>query len=119
MQVIETKSKREKVRKVSALMNSIGNQIGSVWFHKRSNGELRKIAFRNHVTKPQYEKEPTGEKFLYKKAKDAEKDLRTIFDCNVLRYNNKGKLCGRGAYKSLPLDGVVRLKVGGVIYRFI
>jgi hypothetical protein len=119
MQVIETKSKREKVRRVKKLMNSIGNQIGAVWFYKRSDGSLRRMAFRNHVIHPTYEKEPTGEKFLYKKAQDAEKDLKTVFDLNVMRYNNKGRICGRGGFRSVPMENVIRLKVGGTIYRFV
>jgi len=119
MQVIETKSKREKVRRVKKLMNSIGNQIGAVWFYKRSDGSLRRMAFRNHVSHPTYEKEPTGEKFLYKKAMDSEKDLLTVFDCNVMRYNNKSRICGRGGFRSVPADSVIRLKLNGVIYKFI
>lgn len=119
MKVIKCKNAREKVRMVKKLMNSVGNQIGSVWFYKRSDGSLRKIAYRIHVTHPTYEKEPTSEKFLYKKAKDSEKNLITIFDTNFIRRNNKKRICGRGGYKSVGLDNVVRLKVGGEIYRFL
>jgi len=119
MQVIETKSKREKVRKVKSLMNSVGDNFGSVWFIRRKDGALRKMAYKLHVQHPTYAKEPTSDKFLYKKAMDSERDLMTVFDTNVIRYNNKNRMAGRGSYKSVPLDGVVRLQVGGVIYRFI
>ena len=49
MQVIETKSKREKVRRVKKLMESVGENFGSVWFYKRSDGALRKMCYRLHV----------------------------------------------------------------------
>jgi hypothetical protein len=119
MQVIETKSKREKVRRVKKLMESVGDNFGSVWFYKRSDGALRKMCYRLHVTNPSCAPKPTGNKFLYKKAMDSEKDLLTVFDTNLVRRNNKGKMCGRGGYKSVGLDNVIRLKVGGTIYRFI
>jgi hypothetical protein len=119
MQVIETKSKREKVRRVKKLMESVGENFGSVWFLRRKDGTLRKMAYKLHVQHPTYAKEPTSEKFLYKKAMDSEKSLITVFDTNFCRYNNKNRLCGRGSYKSVPLDNVIRLKVGGTIYRFI
>lgn len=119
MQVITVKSVKAKVRKVRKLMESVGNQFGAVWFIRRKDGKLRKMAYRLHVQHPSYEKVPTGKKFLYKKALDSEKNLLTVFDTNTLRYNNKKRLCGRGGFRSVPLDGVVRLKVNGEIYKII
>jgi hypothetical protein len=118
MQVLKVAG-RAKVRKVKSLIKSAGNHFFAVSFIKRSNGKLRRMSGRLHVYKPQYEKEPTGKKFLYKMARDAEKNLLTIFDANVLRYNNKNRLCGRGGFRSIPLNNVVRLKVGGTIYKFV
>ena len=119
MQVIETKSKREKVRRVKKLMESVGENFGSVWFLRRKDGTLRKMAYKLHVTNPSWAPKPTGENFLYKKTQDAEKNLITVFDTNFVRKNNTGRMCGRGGYKSLGLDSVVRLKVGGVIYKIV
>ena len=119
MKKLRIKNQRSKVARVKALMTGIGNLIGSVWFYKRSDGELRKMAYRLHVKEPTYEKKPTGKRFAYKKAIDSKKNLITLFDCNCLRYNSKKRLCGRGGWRSVPLDGVVRLKVGGEIYRFV
>ena len=119
MQVIKSKNTADKVRKVRKLMLSTGDLFGSVWSYKRSTGLLKKMAYRLRVQEPTYAPKPTGEKVLYKKAKDAEKNLITVFDTNMIRENNKHRMCGRGGYKSVPVDQVVRLKVGGEIYRFI
>ena len=117
MEIVTVKGSN-KIRKVNKLMNSIGNQIGSVHFIKRSDGKLRKMTYRLHVTHPTYEKEPNG-KFAFRKAMDSDKHLITVFDTNSLRYSKKGKLNGRGNYKCVPLNGVVRLKVNGTIYKFV
>lgn len=119
MKIVKTKNAKSKVKQVKELMTSVGNHIGSVWFIARGTGKLRKMAYRKNVHEPTYEKKPTGKRFAYKRALDSEKHLITVFDVNTLRYNTKGKLCGRGGWRSVPLDGVVRLKVGGEIYRFV
>ena len=98
------------------LLTSAGSNIGSVWFHKRSDGTLRKVSYRIGVSNPSYEKKPKGKRFLERKSRDAEKNLITVFDTNVMKYNDEGRLCGRGGYKSIPLDSVVRVKVNGVIH---
>ena len=92
MKKLRIKNSRSKVARVKSLMSGIGNQIGSVWFYKRSDGELRKMAYRLHVKEPTYEKKPTGQRFAYKKALDSEKNLITLFDCNCIRYNKKGRI---------------------------
>ena len=119
MKAINVKSEKSRVKMVKKLMESCGNQIGSVWFYKRSDGELRKMSYRLHVRTPTYEKKPHGKNIFYRKNKNAEKNLMTVFDTNVMRYNNKNRVCGRGGYKSIPIDGVIRLKVGGTIYKVI
>jgi hypothetical protein len=113
MKEVMFKTKRDRVRGVKKLIVSVKNQIGSVWFKARGTGKLRKMAYRLRVSHPQYEKVPEGNGI--KMRRDC--DLITVFDCNTLRYNRRGMLNGRGGYKSIPLDGVVRLKVGGEIYR--
>ena len=119
MQVVKVKSVKDKVRKVRSLITLAGNQIGSVHFIKRSDGTKRKMSYRLHVQKPTYASSPTGKRFKQKKAKDSDNNLITVFDTNAVRYNNKSRMCGRGEYKSIPLDGVTRIKVGGEIYKII
>ena len=107
---------RDKVRFVNRLIKESGNQMVGITFIKRSDGSRRMIAGRFRVSKPQYASIPSGKKMRYS-TKD--KNLAVIFDVNVLRYNNKGKLCGRGDWKSFGLEGVERFKTNGVIYKFV
>jgi hypothetical protein len=122
MEVIVCKSKKAQVRKVKQIMESAGNRIGSVWFRKRSDGKLRKMAIRLHVQHPTYATSPNSKGFAKRKAQDSDNMLITVFDVNaVVRAKSgkrKGKISGRGAYKSVPLDGVIRLCFNGEIYRF-
>jgi hypothetical protein len=118
MEIVTCKGSN-KIRRVKKLIESVGNKIGSVHFIKRSDGSLRKMSYRIHVIKPTYEKQPDGKKFAYRRAIESDNHIMTVFDTNALRYSKKGKLNGRGAYRSIPLDGVVRLKVQGVIYKFV
>ena len=99
-------------------MLSVGNSFGAVSFRKRSDNTVRKMAFRIHVKNPTYAKKPEG-KIKFRKTQDAENNILTIFDANVVRYNNKDRMCGRGNYRSIPLDKVFRLKVGGTIYHIL
>jgi hypothetical protein len=116
---IHMSSEIERVSEVKRLMESVGTRIGSVHFVKRGDGKKRKISYRLHVKSPSYAKKPTGKKSLEKKVRDINNQLITIFDTNMIRYNKKGLMSGRGGYKSIPLDGVYRLKVNGEIYRII
>jgi hypothetical protein len=116
MREIMCETAKDKVKKVREVIKSAGRNIGSVHFIKRSDGHKRRMSFRLHVTKPTYVKSPSGKKMRHN---PAEKNLIVVFDCNCLKYNNKGRLCGRGGYKSIPLDGVTRLKINGEIYKFV
>ena len=116
MEVIETGRTRDKVRFVSRLIKSVGTKIGSVHFIARGTGKLRKMAYRLKVSKPTYEKVPSGQK---SRVKNHDSSLMTVFDVNCVRYNTRNRMNGRVGYKSIPLDAVVRLKVGGTIYKFV
>ena len=116
MEVIETGRTRDKVRFVSRLIKESGNKMVGITFIKRSDGSRRKIAGRFLVKKPQYASVPSGKKMRYS-AKD--KNLAVIFDVNVLRYNKKGELRGRGDWKSFGLESVERFKTNGIIYKFV
>jgi len=115
MQIVEAKSVKSRVRKVRSLIESAGNHIGVVHFRKRSDNTKRRISYRLHVAHPQYVKAPTGKSIINPK----DYDLITVFDTNTMRYNNKGRVCGRGGWKSIPLDKVIRVAVNGEIYKIV
>ena len=117
MKVVDVCRPCNKNRMVKSLLMSVGNKIGSVHFKSRTSGKVKRMAFRLHVTNPTYAKKPKGKKFMERKSRDAEKNLLTVFSTNSLRYDKDGKLCGRGDYRSIPLEGVFRVKVNGVIHR--
>jgi hypothetical protein len=115
MKTIVTRSTKQRVRVAKKLIESAGNQIFSVHFITRGDGAMRKMSCRNHVMKPQYAGVPSG-----KRQYDPKKyNLAVVFDVNSLRYNRRDKLCGRGSWKSIPMDSITRIKTGGEIYRFV
>ena len=123
MEVLKPKTETEKVKVVEKLIQSTGNRIGSVWFKKRKDGTLRKMSYRIGVRNPTYATRPkdNSEAYYLKKDKDRSNKLITVFDVNKVvrakRGRRKGKISGRGAYRSIPLDGVIRVCVNGTIYR--
>jgi hypothetical protein len=106
-----------KCRTVKSLIKGAGNQIIGIWFKKRSNGKLKKMACRARVFSPTYESKPKGDSG--RKSRDAEQNLMTVFDVNHIRRDKNNMINGRGSFKSIPLDGVVRVKVGGVIHKIV
>lgn len=115
MEKVRISTVRRKVATVKKLMNTAGTCIGSVSFIKRENGKLRRIAYRLHCSHPNYAPVPKGNR----KAINKRNNLITVLDMNQPLYNRKGHIIGRGAWKSIPLDAVVRIKAGGTIYRFV
>jgi len=121
MEIVKVKSLPARVKKVEKLLLSAGNQIGSVWFHRRTDGSLRKMAFRLHCTNPTYAPVPKGENFKKRKAQDSDNMQMTVLDVNkVLRASKgrrKGLISGRGAYRTVPMENVIRIKVNGTIHK--
>lgn len=119
MKVIDVKSDSKRIQIIKKLIESAGNQIGNIHFYKRSDGSLRKLSYRLGVKNPTYVKASSGKKVhqMRKMRKDSSYNLITVFDTNVLSYDKSGKLNGRGGWRSIPLDGVTRVSVGGTIYR--
>lgn len=116
MKEIKFKNMQSKVKKVKSLIESAGNQLFSVHFITRGDGTKRKMVARRHVSHPQYASVPSGKKRYNPK----KHNLLTCFDVNSLRYNRRnGKLNGRGAWKSIPLDSVTRIRTGGEIYKMV
>jgi len=122
MQIIEKSRTRDRVRAVKKLMLSAGNHMASVHFIKRTDGSKRKMSYRLRVRKPTYAAIPkdkaTFDNFL-KRKENEKSNLITVFDCNKVRYNKKGKMNGRGDWRSIPLDSVTRIAVGGEIYKIV
>lgn len=118
MNIVKVKSVESKIKRVRQLMESVKNQIGVVHFIKRSDGKRRRMSYRLHVYKPTYSKAPTGKGTKKAKKVNTEKNLMTVFDTNTILYKD-GRMVGRGAYRSVPLDSVIRVAVGGEIYKFV
>jgi hypothetical protein len=98
---------------IRAKILEVKNNIGSVWFIKKSNGELRKMTYRLHVKNPSVAKKPSGLNTGDRKEIDARNDNLTVFDCNAVVRDNSGNKIGRGAWKTIPLENVVRIKSNG------
>jgi len=119
MKTLTIKSESGRINKVRKLIRSVGNQIGSVHFIRRSDGKLRKMAYRLRVQSPTYATKPTGKRFLQKKERDEANLQITVFDVNKIRRDKNGRMCGRGDWRTIPLENVRRLCVGGTIYRVV
>lgn len=117
MQIVQSKSVNDRIQKVRKLIESTGNKIGSVHFIKRSDGTKRKMSYRMHVSKPTYATKPTGNKDT--RSKDVSNNQLTVFDVNKVRYNKRGKMNGRGDWRTIPLENVVRVAVNGEIHKII
>ena len=123
---------------VQQTIENAGTTIGSVHFTKRTNGEYRKMSYRLHVTKPSSASVPKG---LTNKAKDysspstlvkdgittlkwslSKKDIdkahqmMTVLDANKVVKDEQGKIIGRGAWRTIPLENVVRIVNKGTEY---
>ena len=110
-----------RLKKIRKVMQSAGNTIGSVHFRKRSNGELRKMAYRLHVQKPSVAKVPKvkdGDKY---KTIDKDKDNLqiTVLDVNKVVRDKSGSIKGRGAWRTVPLENVERISVRGKVYEVV
>ncbi|UCG94505.1 MAG: hypothetical protein JSW13_01735 [Candidatus Aerophobus sp.] len=117
MEVIVRKSVKSRVKKVRQLLKQAGNTIGSVHFVKRSDGSLRKMCYRLHTYKPTYATKPSGKNFKARQAKNADKQMMTVLDVNKVRRDKKGRIAGRGDWRTIPLENVTRIKVKGMIYK--
>ena len=98
---------------IRRILESAGSQIGSVHFVKRSNGRLRKMSYRLHVKNPTVAKKPSGGK---DKQFDIDHDQMTVFDVNKIIRNRNGTILGRGAWRTVPLENVVRICIKGQEY---
>ena len=109
---------------VETLIRQAGNKIGSVHFVKRSDSSLRKMCFRLHVKQPSFASKPRGTNAVSRKAVNKKNNQMTVFDVNKVLRNRKGEIKTdengkqqRGAWRTVPLDNVVRVCVDGVTYQ--
>ena len=75
------------------------------------------MAYRLHCVKPTYATKPTGKRFIKNKAKDSDNLQLTVLDVNKVLRNKKGRISGRGQWRTVPLETVQRIKVRGKIYK--
>ena len=111
---IEAKTLPARLKKVRKVIESAGNKIGSVHFRKRSNGELRKMAYRLHVKNPSTATAPKTDSNT--KFKDKDNLQMTVLDVNKVVRDQDGNIIGRGAYRTIPLENVERVAVKGKVY---
>ena len=100
---------------VKEQIENAGTTIGSVHFNKRKSGDLRKMSYRLHVTNPSTAKTPSGKKGK-KKDIDQKNRQMTVLDANKVVRDKEGKVIGRGAWRTVPLENVVRISNKGVVY---
>ena len=121
MKVVHIKEKTlpARLKKIKKAIQSAGNTIGAVHFIKRSNGELRRMAYRLHVRKPSVAKAPKykneSEKFKTIE-KDKENLQLTVLDVNKVVRNKQGEIKGRGMWRTIPLENVMRISARGIQY---
>ena len=102
------------------LLQQAGNKIGSVHFKKRSDSSLRKMCFRLHVKNPSAAKKPKG---TDRKNISVANTQMTVFDVNKVLRNRQDEILftdeskqQRGAWRTVPLENVVRACIDGVTY---
>lgn len=104
------------------LMTKAGSKIASVHFTKRSDNTIRKMCYRLGVTNPKTAIAPKG-KVPNKKKIDIANLQLTVYDVNKvvrnkdgdIEYDDNGKQ-KRGAWRTVPLENVIRVCVDGVTY---
>jgi len=125
---------------VREAIENAGTTIGSVHFNKRKGGELRKMCYRLHVKNPSVAAAPKGMQQICKvcgksskdcnqgpyimrsgtkkskKSIDAANDQITVLDANKVVRDKDGNKIGRGAWRTVPLEKVVRISNKGTTY---
>jgi len=124
MKVIDIKDPGKRAKRARIEMEKVGTDIGGVTFFKRSTGKVRSMAYRIGVKNPSFAKTPngkgdkTGKGTHARKKRDADNLLMTVFDVNAVTHGRTVKtkrryIVGRGAWKSIPLDTVIKVNSNG------
>ena len=122
---------------IKETIEKAGTTIGSVHFTKRGDGELRKMSYRLHVRKPSTAKTPKGivkdttsvfsspsisstgnvMKLKWdKRAIDKAHKQMTVLDANKVVRDKAGNKIGRGDWRTVPLERVIRISNKGITY---
>jgi hypothetical protein len=112
---------------VKATIMTVGSKIGSVHFKKREDGSLRKMCYRLHVKNPSVVAKPKSfsetssrtlqlGSVLQKSVIDKANNQITVYDVNKVVRNKDGVIIGRGSYRTIPLEKVVRIVSNGCEY---
>ena len=109
--IVEFETSPARIRE---LLESVGSKIGNVHFIKRSDGKLRKMCYRLHVRNPKNMARPSGNG--HRRDTDFANDIMTVYSTNDIIRDREGNIIRRGAYKRIPLDGVVRIVANGKVY---
>ena len=111
---------------IKVLLGKAGTKIASVNFHRRSDNRLRKMCYRLHVTNPSYASKPKGKGKGNRSAINERNTQMTVFDVNKVCRDRSGniKLCDngkqmRGAWRTIPLEKVTRIRVDGITYNIV
>jgi hypothetical protein len=115
VKVLKFKALPARINKVRELLLSADHTIGGVEFIKRSNGELRKMTYRLHVDNPTVAPKPKGVRNT--KKINTENLQLTVLDSNKVVRDDDGNILGRGAYRTIPLEGVQSVTVKGTTYQ--
>jgi hypothetical protein len=132
------------VQWIKEQLEKTGTKIGNVHFIKRTDGKLRKMNYRLHVTNPSIAKAPSGTTkdnetlvcklcgnpedkcplgpYVMKVSKksnvinkpnrkviDNANNQITVFDVNGTVRDNSGNIIGRGKWRTIPLESVIRI----------
>ena len=109
------------VETIKALIKSAGTNIGSVHFYKKDDS-IRKMCYRLHVKNPSIAKFKTDKNSKISKQKqktDKANDLLTVYDVNKVVRDEEDNKIGRGAWRSINLNTVIRIVAAGVEYLIV
>ena len=118
MKKIKIKDTKKRVKRVKEILERAGTNIGSVWFIRRGDGGFRKMTYRLHVKSPTYAPTPKTKQYKELRKKNRRNDQMIVLDCNKVNRNRLKRMNGRGARRTIPLEGVKRIKVSGEVYHF-
>lgn len=109
----------------ASLIRQAGNKIASVHFVKRGDKTLRKMCYRLHVSAPKFANSPSGNNSKKHKDINDKNGQITVFDVNKVIRDKKGEIVRddngkvqRGAWRTIPLENVKRVKIDGITYQF-
>jgi len=118
-----------ETEEIRLLLNQAGNKIASVHFVKRGDKSLRKMCYRLHVKSPSHANAPKTQDLLKKQKRklvNQNNTQMTVFDVNKVLKDDSGQTLKnengrnkRGAWRTIPLENVVRVCIDGITYEIV